>query len=615
MRRAAITAAVATALAWVVLVPALAQAAEGDLDPSFGTGGKVTTSFAVDHDDQANAVAVQPGGKVVVAGVVNNGGSNTDFAVARYNADGSLDASFGTGGKAKTDLLGTGASDTANSVALDSQGRIVAGGYARVGGDDDFAVARYLPSGALDTTFNAVGTRPGVPGTATYDVTPFAGDTDRANAVAIDAQGRIVLAGSSDTGGGADFALARLAPDGSLDTSFGGGGTGTVTTPFSANTDQANALALQPDGKLVAAGSASNGDTSDFALARYNADGGLDTSFNATGKVTTPIGSASDAAKALALQPDGKLVAAGFAFNGSNFDFALARYNPDGSLDANFDFDGKTTTPIGSSQEEAHALTVQPDGKLVAAGFATNGAREFALVRYNANGSLDTSFDADGKVTTAFGIGDEANALALQPDGKLVAAGLATPGPTSLRDIALARYIGDQTPPGAPSIGSGPANGSYTNDPTPTFTFSSGEAGSTFSCGFGAGAAACSSPFTPSSLAEGAHTFSLTAIDRAGNASAATLRRFTVDTKKPELKIKGKAKVKTAGRKGRDKLKLKANEQVSFKCKVDRKKAKKCDAKYKTPKLKLGKHKVKVTAIDRAGNKASKTKKLKVVAA
>jgi uncharacterized delta-60 repeat protein len=608
MRRAAITVAVAISVVWVVLVPTLAQAAEGDLDPSFGSGGKVTTPFADGHDERANAIAVQPDGKVVVAGSANQGGSNTDFAVARYNANGSLDPSFGPAhdGKVTTDFFGD--TDAANSVAIDAQGRIVVAGTDRQG-DNDFAVARYNDNGTLDTTFG-----PAHSGKVTVDFTPFGGDNDQANAVAIDSQGGIVLAGSSDTGGGEDFALARLAPDGGLDTSFGGGGTGTVTTPFSANSDRANALVLQPDGKLVAAGSASISSTSDFALARYTPGGVLDTSFNATGKVTTPIGSASDAAKALALQPDGNLVVAGFAFNGSNFDFALARYNPDGSLDANFDFDGKTTTPIGSSQEEAHALTVQPDGKLVAAGFAGEaGAREFALVRYNANGSLDTSFDADGKVTTKFGITDEANALALQPDGKLVAAGHATPGPSSLTDVALARYIGDQTPPGAPSIGSGPANGSYTNDPTPTFKFSSNEAGASFACGFEGLSAPCASPFTPAPLADGPHSFSLKATDKAGNASAATIRRFTVDTHKPELKIKGKTKVKTAGRKGRDKLKLKANEPTTFKCKVDRRKAKSCKAKYRTPKLKLGKHRVKVTATDRAGNRVSKTKKLKVV--
>src|SRR5207247_429997 len=148
----------------------------------------------------------------------------------------------------------------------------------------------------------------------------------------------------------------------------------------------------------------------DFALARYNLDGSLDTSFNGTGKVTTAIGTSNDSVADLAIQPDGKIVAVGKSRNGSQILFTLARYNPNGSLDTSFNGTGKVTTAIGTDNDDANALAQQPDGKIVAAGYSYNGSNnDFALVRYNPNGSLDTSFNGSGKVTTAIGTGkDEA---------------------------------------------------------------------------------------------------------------------------------------------------------------------------------------------------------------
>src|SRR5206468_652342 len=158
----------------------------------------------------------------------------------------------------------------------------------------------------------------------------------------------------------------------------------------------------------------------DFAVVRYNANGSLDATFGAGGKVTTSIGSDEDDAYALALQPDGKLVAAGETLNGVRYDFALVRYNANGSLDATFGAGGKVTTPVGSADDYADALLVQPDGKLVAAGNVEGSDRDFAVVRYNADGSLDGSFGTGGKVITPLGSSDDvAFSLVLQPDGKL----------------------------------------------------------------------------------------------------------------------------------------------------------------------------------------------------
>jgi uncharacterized delta-60 repeat protein len=413
-----------------LLIPA-AQATPGGLDPSFGMGGNVTTAIGSGNDG-AGALALQSDGKLVAAGISWNGPED-DFALARYNPDGSLDTSFnGTG--TVTTAIGS-SDDYADALVLQPDGKLVAAGGSSTGPHDHFALARYNPDGSLDTNFHGTGT-----------VTTAVGADDWASALVLQPDGKLVAAGVSYNGSNPEFALARYNPDGSLDTNFNG--TGTVTTAMGPGSDFAYALALQPDGKLVAAGDSWNGSKYVFALARYNPDGSLDTNFNGTGKVTTAIGgSGEDAVNALTLQPDGKLVAAGTSWNGSKYVFALARYNPDGSLDTGFGFNGtgKVTTAFSSANDLANALVLQPDGKLVAAGTSGNGGNsDLALARYNPDGSLDTSFNGTGEVTSGIGSGDDgASALALQPDGKLVAAGHSWNG--SKYVFALARYLDSST--------------------------------------------------------------------------------------------------------------------------------------------------------------------------
>jgi uncharacterized delta-60 repeat protein len=231
---------------------------------------------------------------------------------------------------------------------------------------------------------------------------------------------------------------ARAAP-GILDSAFGTGGK--VTTDFGGPYDWANALVVQPDGKLVAAGA--SGDN--FALARYNANGTLDSAFGAGGKVTTDFGG-FDEANALVVQPDGKLVAAGASSAAGTYDFALVRYNANGSLDSTFGAGGRVITDFFSRPDDvATALVVQPDGKLVAAGYSlADAGYDFALARYNPNGTLDSAFGAGGQAITDFGGPDDAaTALVLQSDGKLVAAGYTQAA--GGYDFALARYQGDGT--------------------------------------------------------------------------------------------------------------------------------------------------------------------------
>ena len=396
----------------------------GDLDPTFDGDGKVMTDFSSGFD-VAYAVAVQSDGKIVAAGVIGN---TQDFAIARYNADGSLDPGFSSDGMTTTDFAG--GNDQARSVAIQSDGKIVVAGYAAVGSATDFALARYNGDGSLD------------PGFAGGKVTTDFGSTfNQAFAVAVQADGKIVASGLALIGGVDVFAVARYNADGSLDTSFSSDGK--VTTAFGVSFDQslAQAIALQPDTKIIAVGYAILSGAGNFALARYNSDGSLDTSFDGDGKVTTLIGTGAHA-YACALQPDGKLVAGGFANIGSGhpFDFALARYNTDGSLDSTFDVDGKVTTIVGSAQNSIYGIALEPDGKIVAAGNAKLSTFDFALARYNADGSLDTTFDTDGLVITDFSSNlDQALAVVVQTDGKIVAAGSASL-PTGGSDFALARY-------------------------------------------------------------------------------------------------------------------------------------------------------------------------------
>ncbi|MCB0759583.1 MAG: T9SS type A sorting domain-containing protein, partial [Flavobacteriales bacterium] len=196
-----------------------------------------------------------------------------------------------------------------------------------------------------------------------------------------------------------------------------------------------------PDGKIVVAGDASNGTDDDLALARYNTDGSLDNSFSADGKLTTAFGTGDGSGSAVAIQVDGKIVVAGYASNGTDDDLALTRYNTNGTLDNSFGMDGKVTTAFGTGDDHGYAVAIQPDGKILVAGDAFNGTNyDLALARYNTDGSLDNGFSDDGKVTTAFGTDDEyGSSVAIQPDGKLIVAGSSNDGTTN--DFAVARYI------------------------------------------------------------------------------------------------------------------------------------------------------------------------------
>ena len=414
-------------LVWAAVLglPLAARANPGDLDPSFGTGGQVVTAMSSGFD-AANALVLQPDGKVVAAGHAYNA-ANAILALARYNTDGSLDASFGTGGKVTTPI-GTASGGTA--LVLQPDGKLVAAGYTTTGTTTAFALVRYNTNGTLDTSFGAGG-----------KVTTSIGSIDdEVYALVLQPDGKLVAAGYSDKGSNIAFALARYNANGSLDTSFGTAGK--VTTAIGSSDDEAYALVLQPDGKVVAAGYTYGTSSIAIALARYSTNGSLDTTFGTGGKVTTAIGSVDDEVFALVLQPDGKLVAAGLTDTGVSTAVALVRYGVNGSLDTSFGTGGKVTTSIGGIDDEAFALALQSDGKIVAAGYANDGgSQDLALLRYTSQGSLDVSFGTGGHVVTQTpSTYSEVNALLLQPDAKLVAAGYSYNGTDT--DFTLARYLG-----------------------------------------------------------------------------------------------------------------------------------------------------------------------------
>jgi uncharacterized delta-60 repeat protein len=418
------------------------KADQGELDQTFGNGGKVTTDFLASPassftTDQINDVAIQSDGKIVAVGVDFNG----DFAIARYNADGSLDPSFGSGGKVTTDFIG--GRDFGSAIAIQPDARIVVGGFAYKQFDfinSDFALARYNPNGSLDTSFGSGG----------KVTTDFFGDTDLLSDIVLQDNGKIIAVGTSENVQpgriNIDFAMARYDSDGGLDSSFGNGGK--VSTDFFGNLDQAFGVALQSDGKILLAGvTVVSLSDDDFALARYNKDGRLDSSFGSDGKVTTDFLGGFDDAQDVVIQEDGKIVLAGRALNPAveQSSFALARYDKDGGLDSSFGSGGKATThfsdALPESSDAANALAIQADGKLVVVGSTIIGAVvRFAVTRFNADGTIDPSFGVNGKTTTDFfNNRDIAYAVTTQLDGKIIIGGIARNG-TLGDDFALARY-------------------------------------------------------------------------------------------------------------------------------------------------------------------------------
>lgn len=377
-------------------------AAPGTVDLSFGTNGIVTTGFnEVAEESTIFSTALQSDGKIVAGGIAFTG-PDYHFALARYNTNGTLDTSFDSDGKTTTDF---GTTSEILSLKIQSDGKILAAGDV-FGASTDFGLARYNTDGSLDTTF----------GTSGKTTINFGGE-ESPFSIALLSDGKILAGGTKD----GDFIIARLNSDGSLDTSFGT--SGKITADLG-GVDAIHSLVVQSDGKIVAGGRAEG----NFVVVRYNSDGTADTSFGTNGKVSTNIGSDDDIIYSISLQSDGKVLAFGSYFNGNDNDFVVARYNTNGTLDTSFDSDGKVTTDFGNTLDIIFASGVQTDGKILATGAFISGTGEdnFSLVRYNMDGSLDTNFGTGGKVTADFGGGNDIGfALSIQNDGQVIVGGSA----------------------------------------------------------------------------------------------------------------------------------------------------------------------------------------------
>ena len=379
------------------------MASPGDLDTSFSGDGKKTISFG--GLDTANVVLVQPNGRIVVAGSTRKvSTAPSRFCVARLRSNGTLDTAFGSGGKRVISFGGDSLGESVFGAALQPDGKIVLAG----GSDLRAAVARLNPNGSLDTTFSGDGKK-------TFNWAP--GDFSRARAVLVLANGKLVVAGFSGPEGG-DVQVARLKANGALDTAFG---TGSKAAVDFGGTDFGLALARQADGRIVVAGgSTAGGDV----VARLRANGTLDPDFDGDGRLMLPGGGE---ARAVLVQPDSKIVVTGNP--GLSEVTTVTRLNPNGSPDTTFNGDGTATIDFGAS-----GAVLQPDGKIVIAGTAQAGV---AVARLNANGSPDATFGAAGKAAVDFGAATSGNAVALQPNGRIVVAGQRSGG-----DFAVARLLG-----------------------------------------------------------------------------------------------------------------------------------------------------------------------------
>jgi serralysin len=398
----------------------------GSLDAGFAGDGTQSIQLGLVNAG-AEAVAVQSDGKYVVAGW--SVFANDKFTLLRLDTDGSLDTTFAGEGIQYTGIQGR-----AYDVAIQADGKIVAVGKSS-GGATDFLVMRLDATGALDTTFSGDG----------YLTHALSEVTDTASAVALQADGKIVVAGSS----GFDFAITRYDANGNPDTAFDGDGV--FTASFGNNTASANAMVLQEDGKIIVAGYGWSGSSWDFGVARLTTAGALDTTFSGDGKtlISVDAGGTLETVNAIALQADGKILLAGNtqgSGDGNQQDAVLIRLNADGTLDSGFGGGDGVVILNTSAMDDFSSVQVQADGKILAAGSDLNGLGNALIARFNADGSLDATFAGDGVFTALYGNGTSTVLdLGFAANGQVVAVGKSYTGTNDFGILRLASGVADQT--------------------------------------------------------------------------------------------------------------------------------------------------------------------------
>lgn len=408
-------------------------AQDGALDPEFGPGGKTYIIFS-SYEDRIQSIAAQQDGTIVVGGYTSDG-SNKDFALARFLPNGSPDLNFGNIAKVITDFGPW--DEFVNAVAIQPDGKILAAGMAEIlDSGRDFAVARYTTNGTLDNTFGGNG-----------KVSIYISEkNDVACSLIVQPDGKILMGGlSGHTTLGNRFAMVRLLPDGTKDEDFGWHGVSTFSVPLS-DAAEAFCMALQPDGKIVLAGYALKDGVNKFAVARFHPSGSPDNGFGYNGGVLIDIGTEDDRANAILIQSDGKIILGGSAKQGADYDFALVRLLPGGSLDGSFGTNGVVITDmVTGTSNKIRSLVMQPDGKIIAAGYCYNGTdNDFALARYDHDGVIDPGFGANGWLLTDFNgrnDGGFSGAICGVGDNWRIVVGGETYNLSSGSDFALARYL------------------------------------------------------------------------------------------------------------------------------------------------------------------------------
>lgn len=398
----------------------------GVLDTSFGNNGIVSTVINGSYN-LAQTSVVQPDGKILIAGEAGEPSPMT-LAVARYNTDGSLDSTFGNDG---TLLIQVGSAKSyARNIMLQADSKILIGAYTYDDIAADFAIVRLNENGALDNSF-------GNNGITIADN----GSHEIVDAMTLLNDGKILLAGNNYS----EFLAARFNTDGSLDTSFGTNGW--IATEFDSSDSQVKDAVLQADGKFLLGGYSYNNSTgiNSMAVARYNEDGSIDTTFGTAGKVTINSGNNEDYAVAIAIQADGKILIGGYTYVGNNplrYDLVVARLNTDGSFDNNYGNNGIAISRVlENGQNYAEQMVLQPDEKIILTGYAAaTDNYNMAMIRFDTAGNVDTTFGTDGKVNTDInGTADFGKAIALQPDNKIIIAGYSF-SPAGIGEIVVARY-------------------------------------------------------------------------------------------------------------------------------------------------------------------------------
>lgn len=399
----------------------ISKAQAGSLDLTFGDGGIVTTPMFLSNST-FTAVAMQADNKIVATGWYSD--MHPVAYVMRYNEDGSLDETFGDDGIVSTSYGLV--EQVAYAVAIQTDGKILISGFVQTEFTREHAVFRFNTDGSPDNSFDGDGvvlTNAGTLGS-------------ESRSMALQEDGKIILAGVSITTEQNDFGLVRYNTDGSLDNTFDFDGI--VNPPiFGVGIMRGGHVAIQPDGKIVVTGDTWDGTYNNYVTVRFNVDGSRDVTFGEGGIVITNLESYDAEPTAIAIQSDNKILISGSAQYDFYSDFALVRYNEDGSLDDSFNEDGIVISPVSPSQDRGYSMTIQNDGKIIVAGDAyTAGVTDIALARYHTNGDIDSTFDFDGKVFTSIDSSvSVAEGVVVQADGKIVIA-----GGSSMDGFTLARY-------------------------------------------------------------------------------------------------------------------------------------------------------------------------------